>query len=142
MSNFQTNLEGIRPEMLNHFCVGWRYPLSGEELFAVLKNSYHFVLAIDGGQVVGFVNCLSDGSQFAFIPMLEVLPSHQKQGIGSELLQRMFRHLEDIPNIDLTCDQDMQPYYQRFGMLRSHGMVFRKHLAAQVPPQARGGVSQ
>ncbi len=128
MITYQSNLEGIRPGMLSHFCVGWRFPLSGDELFTVLKNSYHFVLAIDGGQVVGFVNALSDGSQFAFIPMLEVLPSHQKQGIGEELLQRMFRYLGPITNVDLTCDQEMQPYYLRFGMLKSHGMVFRKRM--------------
>ena len=44
------------------------------------------------------------------------------------------KHLEDffvgwrIPCVDLMCDADMQSYYERFGMLKSHGMVIRKDI--------------
>ena len=39
-----------------------------------------------------------------------------------------FEELEDMICIDLTCDKDMQPYYERFGMLKSYSMVIRKYL--------------
>jgi ribosomal protein S18 acetylase RimI-like enzyme len=126
---YQTNLKGISPKLLSNFCVGWKNPLSGEKLKTVLKASYCFILARDGtdGPVVGFVNSLSDGINFAFIPMLEVLPEYQSQGIGTTLLKMLFTELKDIPCIDLTCDAEMQSYYARFGMLKSWGMVFRKY---------------
>jgi len=54
-------------------------------------------LALDDNQVVGFVNSLSDGLKFAFIPMLEVLPDYKKQGIGSNLLKvRKYLSKEEI----------------------------------------------
>ena len=87
---YQNNLTGVTAEQLSHFCVGWRYPISGEEMYAILNRSYCFVLAKDENNVVGFVNALSDGIKFAFIPMLEVLPEYKNLGIGTKLLNILF----------------------------------------------------
>jgi len=46
-------------------------------------------------------------------------------GIAPEMLER----LDHIQAIDLTCDKHLQPFYERFGMLRSVGMVIRKYLS-------------
>ena len=83
---------------------------------------------MDGDRAVGYITALSDGVNSSFIPLLEVLPPYQRRGIGSELMGRMLAKLEGITNVDLTCDSDVQPFYERFGMLRSHGMVLRKYL--------------
>jgi len=80
---------------------------------------------------VGFINALSDDVQFAFVPMLEVLPKYQNRGIGSELMRRMLHELDHITCIDLTCDENMQAWYEQFGMLRSRGMVIRKYLTQE-----------
>ena len=45
------------------------------------------ITAYDGKQLVGCLRILSDGYFFGTITELLVLPSHQKQGIGSRLLQ-------------------------------------------------------
>ena len=37
----------------------------------------------------------------------------------------MIARLGDTPAVDLTCDGELQPFYERFGMLRSVGMVIR-----------------
>mgnify|MGYP001035906081 CR=1 FL=1 len=129
--HYQDDLTGITREQLSCFCVGWKYPLNGEELYKILQNSYTFVLAVDGNRVVGFVNALSDGLKFAFIPMLEVLPDYKNQGIGTKLMTRLLDRLHDIQNIDLTCDIDLQTFYDKFGMLKSNGMVLRKYLTAE-----------
>lgn len=124
--SYKTSLNGISAAMLNHFCVGWINPLSGEKLYNVLSNSEHFALAMDEDKVVGFVNALSDGVHFAFIPMLEVLPKYQKRGIGKRLLSLLVQQLKDIPIIDLMCDLDMQDYYERLGFIKMHGMRYKK----------------
>lgn len=128
---YQTDLHGVTSELLNGFCVGWKFPISGDELHKILQNSYRFVLAKDGGNVIGFVNSLSDGLKFAFIPMLEVLPDYKNNGIGSELLNLLFDELKTIQNIDLTCDESLQSFYEKFGMLKSRGMIFRKYLTLE-----------
>ncbi len=131
---YQTDLFDITTHKLDCFCVGWKHPIRGDEMYKILNNSYYFVLARDGDKVVGFVNALSDGVKFAFIPMLEVLPPYQSNGIGTKLLNILFDQLSDIQNIDLTCDECLQQYYSKFGMLKSRGMVFRKCF---VPKDAR-----
>lgn len=127
---YLSSLAGISSEQLQGFCVGWRQPLSPEQLHQSLQNSSYVVFAFcqSEGRVVGFVHALSDEVNFAFIPMLEVLPEFQKQGIGTELVCRLFDQLKDIPCIDLMCDANMQSFYQRLGMSKSHGMIIRKYL--------------
>ena len=86
-------------------------------------------LAIDTqrGQVVGCINVLSDGLLAAFIPLLEVLPDYQGQGIGSELVRRMLASLSHLYSIDVICDTDVQPFYERCGMMRYTGMIKRHY---------------
>jgi len=124
--SYKNNLEGITPKMLSGFCVGWSKPLSTEQLYKILENSYQIVLALEYNKVIGFVNAISDKVKFAFIPMLEVLPECKNNGIGTELMKRLFEQLEDIDNIDLICDEELQPYYEKFGMIKYTGMVVRK----------------
>jgi len=76
--------------------------------------------------VVGFVNALTGEVQTAFIPLLEVLPAFRRRGIGSELMRQMLRTLASIPCVDLTCDPELRPFYERLGMMRSVGMVGRR----------------
>lgn len=116
--------------LLEGFCDGWKKPLSPQQLREVITNSTYKVLAIDAAtsKVVGIITALSDNLNWAFIPYLEVLPEYQKQGIGTELMRMMLAQLAHINCIDLTCDPDMQPFYERFGMLKSVGMIVRRYL--------------
>ena len=127
---YKTDIEGISIEQLEGFFVGWRSPLTEEQHYYILRNSNYIVLAYDTekSRVVGFINALSDKINFAFIPMLEVLPEYQMLGIGTNLMKKMLELLGDITCIDLTCDIEMQGFYERFDMLRSNGMVIRKYL--------------
>ena len=122
------NIEQIKYEQLQGFFVGWKSPLTPERHYELLQGSTHFIAAIANGKVVGFITALSDGVISAFIPLLEVLPEYQKDGIGSELVHRMLAKLEGITNVDLTCDPEVQPFYERFNMRHPTGMVLRKFL--------------
>ena len=75
------------------------------------------------------MNAISDGELAAHIPLLEVLPEHRHRGIGTELVRRMLDKLDGLAMIDLTCDAELVPYYERFGMLRVSGMVMRNPAA-------------
>jgi len=125
---YTKSTDGLSVDRLEGFFVGWREPRTPEEHLEILRGSDHIVLAIDEetGNVIGFVTAISDGVQAAFIPLLEVLPFHRGRGIGSELIRRMVQTLDPIPCIDLTCDREMQPFYERLGMERSVGMIHRR----------------
>lgn len=129
MITYTDSLTDITPDHLRGgFFAGWARPLTPEAHWRTLQGADGFVLAIDDstGSVVGYITMLTDGVLSAFIPYLEVLEAYHRQGIGSELMRRMLDKLSAIPNIDLLCDAEMQPYYARFGMQPVPGMVIRK----------------
>jgi len=117
---------------LQGFFVGWPNPPAPETHLRLLRGSSHIVLARDGemeqgGAVVGFITAVSDGVLSAYIPLLEVLPEYQDRGIGSELVRRMVDRLSDYYMVDLLCDTELQPYYERFAMRRAAGMMLRNY---------------
>jgi len=130
MINYQKDLFNISESQLEGFFVGWSSPLSTAQHFKILENSQYLVLALDTNthQVIGFINALSDDINFAFIPMLEVLPNYRNKGIGSQMMTIMLEQLTPINCVDLTCDENLQGFYQRFSMLKSNGMILRKYI--------------
>jgi ribosomal protein S18 acetylase RimI-like enzyme len=126
---YTESLEGITPEKLRGFFVGWPHPPSPETHLKMLRGSAHVWLAVDdaSGDVIGFANAISDGLHAAFLPNLEVLPAYQGQGIGSELARRMLDTLRNLYAIDLVCDPDLVPFYERLGMRQVVGMAVRHY---------------
>jgi GNAT superfamily N-acetyltransferase len=122
-----TTIDGITPTMLEGFFVGWPNPPSANKHYELLRSSYKFVLAIDekAGKIVGFITAISDGVLSAYIPLLEVLPPYQKQGIGRNLVKRMLQELSDIYMVDLICDENLQRFYEQFGLQKAKGMITR-----------------
>ncbi len=59
--------------------------------------------------------------------MFEVLPTHRRRGVGTQLAKQLFEELDGFRSIDLTCARDLQPYYEKFGMRPTIGMSFRNH---------------
>ena len=125
---YSATFGAIEPQQIEGFFVGWQHPFSGEEHLRMLAGSDFTELAIDeqSGNVVGFIAALSDGVQGAFITLLEVLPDYQGQGIGQALMERMLQQLSHIQTIELMCDTDLIPFYERFGMTPTNGMVLRR----------------
>ena len=125
---YTTDVAAARPADLEGFFVGWPVRPSAERHLEILLGSDHVVLARDGaeGRVVGFVTAISDGVLSAFIPLLEVLPEWQGQGIGSELVRRILAELEDFYMVDLVCDPELEPFYRRFELTLLAGMGRRR----------------
>lgn len=125
---YTTSLDGVAPEHLRGFFERWPSPPAPERHLEILRGSHRICLAREAGspQVVGFVNAISDGVLYAFIPLLEVLPAYRGRSVGSELIQRILAELEDFYAVDLMCDPELQPFYERFGMQRAAGMVIRR----------------
>jgi len=131
MIEYRTNLDGITPDKLNGFFVGWPSPPTRETLFRILKQSHAVVLAIESGtgEVVGFINALSDGILSAYIPLLEVLPQHQGKGIGLELTSKMVKQLDGLYMVDIVCDSHLETFYRRAGFSPLFAMIRRNNAA-------------
>ncbi len=126
---YKNELDGISSDMLKGFFVEWPNPPNPETHLKLLKNSSKVIIAMDSksNQVVGFITAISDGVLSAYIPLLEVLPTYKNKGIGKELIHRMLKELDDIYMIDLCCDDDLVPYYDKLGMMQTNGMILRNY---------------
>lgn len=135
MITYQESLEGITPDLLVGFWDGWPVPPTPEMHLRILAGSEAIALAIDGeagGRVVGFATAVGDGVLTGYIPLLEVLPEYRGKGIGSELIRRLLERLRDRYMVDLVCDEDLVPFYERFGMVPHGAMILRRREALRA----------
>ncbi len=128
MITYSETLEGISPDSLQGFFEGWPDAPSPLAHIRILEGSDAVVLALgEDGQVAGYITAISDGVSCAYIPHLEVLPAYRGKGIGKELVRRMLAKLDHLYMVDLLCDPDVQPFYERLGMHRATGMALRNY---------------
>jgi len=129
MIRYTDSLDNIGIEHLEGFFEGWQRAVTPQEHLKVLVASQRVLLAIDEetGNVVGFVTAITDGLLTGYIPLLEVLPKYRRKGIGTTLMRRMVEELADLYTVDLICDAELQPFYQRLGMqYAGPGMIIHK----------------
>lgn len=127
MITYQNNLKGIYPGNLTGFFEGWKFKVTPEKHYEILKNSYKVILALDEKNVIGFINAISDRKLSAYIPLPEVLPEYRRKGIGKELVRRMFEELKGFYMVDLCCDEELSGFYEKLGMIKTTGMIKRNY---------------
>ncbi|MEY2417811.1 MAG: hypothetical protein QOG90_491 [Actinomycetota bacterium] len=129
---FTTSVDGLSDDAFEGFFEGWPNPPSAPQLRAILQRSYAAVIAVDGSsRAVGFVNAISDGELFAFIPLLEVLPEYRHRAIGSELVTRIVALLDGMYAIDLSCDADLVAFYEKLGFGQSGAAMMIRNYTNQ-----------
>jgi len=132
MITYCNSVDSVTWSDLVGFFEGWPNPPSPARHLDLLHSSAHVWLARDdeSRRVVGFVTAISDGVLTAYIPLLEVRPESRRRGVGRELVQRMLATLDHLYAIDVICDDDVRPFYDRFG-LRPCGAMVRRNYANQ-----------
>lgn len=126
---YRTSAAGVEPGDLAGFFEGWPSPPSPERHLALLRGSSHVVLAEEEGRIVGFVTAISDGVLAAYIPLLEVRREWRGKGVGSQLVRRIMAALDGFYMVDVVCDPNLIPFYERFGLVPLAGMGRRNRAA-------------
>ena len=130
---YRTSAAGLRWEQLDGFFVGWAARPSAQTLLSHLERSYRCVIAVDSSsaqeRAVGFATAISDGLLAASIPLVEVLPGWHERGIGTELLERLLAQLGHLYMVDLACEPDVAPFYEKVGFERATAMIRRNRKA-------------
>ena len=86
--------------------VGWtNYTNQPQMLAQALSHSLATYLARDGEKIVGLVRLVGDGFSSVFVQDLIVLPSYQRQGIGSNLMKEALADYKDAYQIQLVTEQ-------------------------------------
>jgi GNAT superfamily N-acetyltransferase len=132
---YLTDASAVTPNQLQGFFDGWANPPSPEVHLAILRGSRHTIIAMKDTTVVGFIYAISDGFLSAYIPLLEVRQEYRGRGIGTELVVRMLDRLADLYMVDLTCDPELQPFYERIGLRPATGANVRNYALQAGRPQ-------
>ena len=85
---------------------GWtNYTNQPQMLEQALSHSLVIYLALDGDAVVGLIRLVGDGFSSVLVQDLIVLPSYQRQGIGSSLMKEALKDYKDAYQVQLVTDQ-------------------------------------
>ena len=86
--------------------VGWtNYTNQPQMLEQALSHSLAIYLALDGDAVVGLIRLVGDGFSLVFVQDLIVLPSYQRQGIGSSLMKETLEDFKEAYQVQLATEQ-------------------------------------
>ena len=86
--------------------VGWtNYTHQPEMLEQALSHSLVIYVALDGDAVVGLIRLVGDGFSSVFVQDLIVLPTYQRQGIGSALMKQALEDFKEAYQVQLATDQ-------------------------------------
>lgn len=132
MVTYADTADGVTQGDLDEFFVGWPSAPTSERRLDLLRQSHAVAIAFDGSSVVGFATAISDGVLAAFIPFLEVLPSHQRRGVGTALIERLLGQLDALYMVDVVCDAALAPFYARLGFTtldRAMGLRRRERIS-------------
>lgn len=98
--------------------VGWTNYTNQSQMFAqALTHSLGIYLARDGEKIVGLVRLVGDGFSSVFVQDLIVLPSYQRQGIGSALMKQALADYKDAYQVQLATDESEKTlgFYRSLG---------------------------
>ena len=98
--------------------VGWtNYTNQPQMLAQALSHSLAIYLARDGEKIVGLVRLIGDGFSSVFVQDLIVLPSYQRQGIGSALMKKALADYKDAYQIQLATEESEKTlgFYRSLG---------------------------
>ena len=98
--------------------VGWtNYTHQPQMLEQALSHSLVIYVALDGDAVVGLIRLVGDGFSSVFVQDLIVLPTYQRQGIGSTLMNQALSDYKDIYQIQLATDESEKTlaFYRSLG---------------------------
>ena len=100
--------EIVKLEAVLHLyqAVGWtNYTHQPQMLEQALSHSLEIYVALDGDAVVGLIRLVGDGFSSVFVQDLIVLPTYQRQGIGSDLMKEALGDYKDAYQVQLVTEE-------------------------------------
>lgn len=122
-------------ELYRASTLGERRPVDNRETMAdMLAHGNLTVTAWDGPLLVGISRTLTDFSYVGYLSDLAVRHSHQRLGIGTELIQRTRERMGPDSMIVLLAAPKAVDYYPRIGFTR-HESAWLLRAADVYPPR-------
>ena len=100
---------------------GWNadYKADQAELRRAIECSWYVLSAYDGEELVGFGRIVSDGVLYAMIYDMIVKPSHQGNGIGTAILEKLVARCREhgLRDVQLFSAKGKAQFYRKRGFV-------------------------
>jgi ribosomal protein S18 acetylase RimI-like enzyme len=88
------------------------------DLKVAFSNSMFRVFVLEAGRLVAAGRVLADGRDCAYLCDVAVLPGHQGQGLGKQIVEKLLHLSRAHRKILLYAVPGTEPFYERFGFRR------------------------